>query len=90
MSVAASTLLATIDGSIVNVAFPTLVAELNTSFNVIQWVALAYLLAIATLTMSMGRLGDVVGKKRLYVLGIVVILIGLVLLLMPALRGRSV
>ncbi|HET8739489.1 MAG TPA: MFS transporter [Acidimicrobiia bacterium] len=76
MSVAASTLLATIDGSIVNVAFPTLVAELNTSFNVIQWVALAYLLAIATLTMSMGRLGDVVGKKRLYVLGIVVFTVG--------------
>ena len=69
-AVAASTILATIDASIVNVAFPTLVTELDTSFNVIQWVALAYLLTIATLTMGMGRLGDVVGKKRLFVGGI--------------------
>ncbi len=71
-AVAAATLLATIDGSIVNVAFPTLVTELGTSFNVIQWVALAYLLTIATLTMGMGRLGDVVGKKKLFVAGIVI------------------
>lgn len=75
-AVAASTLLATIDGSIVNVAFPTLVDELATSFNVIQWVALAYLLTIATLTMSMGRLGDVAGKKRLFVTGIAIFTIG--------------
>ncbi len=75
-AVAASTLLATIDGSIVNVAFPTLVDELDSSFNVIQWVALAYLLTIATLTMSMGRLGDVVGKKKLFIAGIVVFTLG--------------
>lgn len=70
-AVAASTIMATIDGSIVNVAFPTLVDELHTSFNVIQWVALGYLLTIATLTLGMGRLGDVVGKKKLFVGGLV-------------------
>jgi EmrB/QacA subfamily drug resistance transporter len=70
IAVAASTVLATIDASIVNVAFPTLVVELETSFNIIQWVALGYLLTIATLTMGMGRLGDVVGKKKLFVGGI--------------------
>lgn len=72
IAVAASTMLATIDGSIVNVAMPTLVDELDTSFNIIQWVALGYMLTIATLTMSMGRLGDVIGKKKLFVTGIVV------------------
>jgi EmrB/QacA subfamily drug resistance transporter len=72
IAVAASTILATIDASIVNVAFPTLVDELDTSFNVIQWVALGYLLTIATLTLGMGRLGDVVGKKKLFVAGLVV------------------
>lgn len=75
-AVASTTILATIDGSIVNVAFPTLVAELGTSFNVIQWVALAYFLTVATLTMSMGRLGDVVGKKRLFTTGIVIFTAG--------------
>ena len=72
VAVAASTILATIDASIVNIAFPTLVEELGTSFNIIQWVALAYMLTIATLTMGMGRLGDVVGKKELFVAGILV------------------
>lgn len=71
-AVAASTILATIDASIVNVAFPTLVDQLGTSFNIIQWVALAYMLTIATLTMGMSRLGDVVGKKTLFVTGIAI------------------
>ncbi|HEY7470405.1 MAG TPA: DHA2 family efflux MFS transporter permease subunit [Acidimicrobiia bacterium] len=72
VAIAASTILATIDASIVNVAFPTLVDELDTSFNVIQWVALGYLLTIATLTLGMGRLGDVLGKKKLYVTGLII------------------
>jgi EmrB/QacA subfamily drug resistance transporter len=70
-AIAASTTLATIDGAIVNVAFPTLVEELSTTFNVIQWVALGYLLTIATLTLGMGRFGDVVGKKRPFIVGLI-------------------
>ena len=68
-TVSVGVLLATIDASIVNVAFPTLVDELETTFNTIQWVALGYLLTIATLTLGMGRLGDVIGKKNLYAAG---------------------
>lgn len=71
-AVSMGVILATIDASIVNVAFPTLVDDLETSFNIIQWVALGYLLTIATLTLGMGRLGDVIGKKGLYVSGYVV------------------
>lgn len=68
-AVVAGILLATIDGSIVNIAFPTLVDSLDTTFNVVQWVSLAYLLTTATLTMGMSRLGDVVGKRKLYIAG---------------------
>lgn len=68
-TVSVGILLATIDGSIVNIAFPTLVEELDTTFNVIQWVSLGYLLTIATLTLGMGRLGDVVGKKVIHAAG---------------------
>lgn len=68
-AVSTGVILATIDGSIVNVAFPTLVEELDTTFHVIQWVALGYLLTIATFTLGMGRLGDVIGKKALYASG---------------------
>ena len=72
VAVATSVLLATIDGSIVNVALPTMRIDFDTSFNVIQWVALAYFLTMATLTLGVGRLGDVMGKKRIFLLGFAV------------------
>lgn len=75
-SVSMSIFLATIDGSIVNVALPTLVRELQTTFPVVQWVVLAYLLTITTLILSMGRLADMKGKKPLYSTGFVVFTVG--------------
>jgi EmrB/QacA subfamily drug resistance transporter len=64
--------LATIDGSIVNVALPTLVRAFDTEFAIVQWVVLAYLLTVTTLMLSVGRLGDMIGKKPLYAAGFVV------------------
>ena len=75
-AVSTGTLLATIDGSIVNVALPTLVRELQTDFATVQWVVLAYLLALATLLPSVGRLADMIGKKQIYTLGFVVFTLG--------------
>jgi EmrB/QacA subfamily drug resistance transporter len=63
--------LVTIDGTIVNVALPTLVRELNTDFATVQWVVLGYLLTLSTLLLSVGRLGDMVGKKPVYITGFV-------------------
>jgi EmrB/QacA subfamily drug resistance transporter len=71
--------LSTIDSSIVNVALPTLVRDLNTDFATVQWVVLAYLLGLATLLLSMGRLGDMIGKKPVYITGFVIFTIGSVL-----------
>ncbi|MDH3517717.1 MAG: MFS transporter, partial [Acidimicrobiia bacterium] len=68
-TVSIGVLLATIDGSIVNVALPTLVDEFGTTFAVIQWVSLGYLLTLATLTLGVGRLGDIIGKKKIYTAG---------------------
>ncbi len=68
--------LATIDASIVNVALPTLVRSFDTQFAVVQWVPLAYMLTLATLILSMGRLGDLHGKKRIYTIGMIVFTIG--------------
>ena len=75
-SVGMGIFLATVDGSIVNVALPTLVRELNTNFATVQWVVLGYLLTTTTLLLSMGRLGDMVGKKPVYLSGFVVFTIG--------------
>ena len=75
-AVSMGTLLATIDGSIVNVALPTLVRELKTNFSTVQWVVLAYLLTLAVLLLSIGRLADMIGKKRIYTVGFAVFTIG--------------
>ncbi len=61
--------LSTVDGSIVNLALPTLEEEFATSFSAVQWVVLAYLLTLATLVLAIGRLGDMIGKKRIYTTG---------------------
>ena len=78
-AVAMGLFLGTIDGSIVNVALPTLVRAFDTQFAVVQWVVLAYLLTITTLMLSVGRLGDMIGKKPLYATGFVVFTLGSVL-----------
>jgi EmrB/QacA subfamily drug resistance transporter len=68
--------LGTIDGSIVNVALPTLVDEFDTTFGVAQWVVLAYLLTQTTLTLGFGRLGDMIGKKPIFTTGFVIFTAG--------------
>ncbi|MCB8943721.1 MAG: MFS transporter [Ardenticatenaceae bacterium] len=75
-AIAMSLFLATIDGSIVNVALPTLVRELQTDFATVQWVVLGYLLVQTTLMLSMGRLGDMIGKKPIYTAGVVIFTLG--------------
>jgi EmrB/QacA subfamily drug resistance transporter len=70
-SVGMGVFLATIDASIVNIALPTFVNAFNTKFAVVQWVALSYMLTIATLILSMGRLGDLKGKKKIYLSGMI-------------------
>lgn len=75
-AVAMGIFLATIDGSIVNVALPTLVRAFDTDFALVQWVVLAYLLAVTTLMLSVGRLADMIGKKSLYTAGFVIFTAG--------------
>lgn len=76
LAVAMGIFLATIDGSIVNVALPTLTTSLNTNFAMVQWVVLAYLLTITTLLTIVGRLADMYGRKRLYTAGFVIFTFG--------------
>lgn len=78
-SVAMGIFLSTIDGSIVNVALPTLVTELHTDFATVQWVVLGYLLVVTTLMLGVGRLADMIGKKPLYAIGFVIFTTGSVL-----------
>ncbi|MBD0315341.1 MAG: MFS transporter [Nitrospiraceae bacterium] len=65
-----SMLLSSLGTSIANVGLPTLAQTFNTSFQAVQWIVLAYLLAITTLIVSVGRLGDITGRRRLLLAGI--------------------
>ena len=75
-AIAMGIFLATIDGSIVNVALPTLTVELNTDFSSVQWVVLSYLLTVTILQAIVGRLADMHGRKHLYNGGFVVFTVG--------------
>ncbi|MCB0200819.1 MAG: MFS transporter [Caldilineae bacterium] len=66
----------TVDSTIVNVALPTMVADFNTNFPTIQWVVLAFLLGLSVLMLSVGRLADMLGKKRIFLLGLVIFTAG--------------
>ena len=62
----------TIDTSIVNIALPTLIENLHTDFATVQWVGLSYILVVTSLVLGAARLGDMLGKKPLYLGGLVV------------------
>ncbi|MFE4104950.1 MFS transporter [Almyronema epifaneia] len=65
-------LMFTLDTSIVNVALPTFVRVFETQFSTVQWVVLSYLLVINALVLGAARWGDLIGKKPLYLGGLVV------------------
>ena len=77
-AVGMGTLLETIDASSINLALPTLVETFRIDFAVVQWVVLASVLTQSALMLVMGRLGDTLGKKRIFVAGFVVAGIGAV------------
>src|SRR3979411_288281 len=69
-SLSLSMLLSSLGTSIANVGFPTLAQAFDASFQEVQWIVLAYLLATTTLIVSVGRLGDITGRRRLLLAGI--------------------
>ncbi len=68
--------MATLDGSIVNVALPTLTEYFKTDITTIEWVVMAYLLTITSLLLSLGRISDMVGRKNIFAGGLAIFTIG--------------
>ena len=69
----------TLDAGIVTVSFPSLVDALNTDATTVVWVTLAYFTVGTGLLFTMGWIGDVMGRRKIYTLGIVVFTVGLAL-----------
>lgn len=65
-----------IDNSVLNVAIPYILRDLHTTFDGIQWVVSGYALIIATLLITVGRLGDIWGRKKVFLLGTILFAIG--------------
>lgn len=63
-------LLPSLGTSIANVALPTLAASFDATMAEVQWVVISYLLAVTSLIVGAGRLGDIVGRSRLLLMGI--------------------
>jgi EmrB/QacA subfamily drug resistance transporter len=63
------TVMGPLDGSIANVALTTIGRVFATSVDTVEWVLLAYLLAMASTVAMFGRLGDTIGQKRIYLIG---------------------
>lgn len=64
-----------IDGTIVNVALPTLAEEFDVSSTDIEWIAIVYLLALAAVIPAAGWLGDRFGTKRMFVIALAVFVV---------------
>ncbi len=63
--------MAMLDGTIVNVALPRIGAEFTASVTDLQWILNGYLLALASLILIAGSLGDRFGRRRVYVIGVI-------------------
>ena len=61
-----------VDVTIVNVALPSIQRALGSSFEDLQWVVDAYALALAALLLASGSLADLLGRKRVFVVGLVI------------------
>ena len=74
--VCVSIFLVVIDASIVNVAFPTIGADLNTTDAVLSWILTAYNVTVASLLLLAGRTADRLGRKRVFLISVGVFTLG--------------
>ena len=58
-----------VDSRSVTIALPTISLHFGLSLDVVQWIPLAYQLTIVGLVLSMARLGDMLGRKKVYTVG---------------------
>ncbi len=73
--VCVGTFLGVVDNSITNIALPTMSEEFGRSADDVVWVALSFIVVSTGLSLTMGRLGDIYGRKMLYVVGFFILTI---------------
>jgi len=79
LTVSIGTFMATLDASIVNISLPRLSEVFDTEPSVVLWVTVAYLLVSVGLMLALGKVGDLLGRKKVYIIGLTVFTMGLIL-----------
>jgi len=65
-----------LDGNVVNLAMPTIIRQFHANLSQMEWISNAYLLTFAVFLITLGRLGDQVGRKKLFLSGMVLFTLG--------------
>ena len=76
LALAIGTFTSVADFGSLNVTMPTIAEHFGTDLPTTQWVLIGYALAISALLLPMGRLSDIVGRKRVYVTGFAIFVVG--------------
>ena len=65
-----------LDTTIINVSIRNIIGDLHTNLKAVQWVITGYSLVLAAFTITGGRLGDIFGRKRMFMVGAVIFGVG--------------
>jgi multidrug resistance protein len=76
LNIAIGIYMSTLDASIVNISLPTIIKSLNTHLTAVAWVVMAYLIVITGCLLLVGRLSDLFGQRKIYLLGFLTFTIG--------------
>ena len=85
--IAAAQLMIVLDATIVNVALPHIQRALGFSGAGLEWIVTAYSLAFGSLLLLGGRLGDIYGRRRIFIIGVSVFSLGSLSAASPPPRG---
>jgi len=79
LTVIVGTFLGRLDQTIVNLALPKIITDFNITVSAAGWIATAYILANAIFVPIWGKLGDTIGRKKVYIIGFAIFILGSVL-----------
>ena len=76
LNISIGVFMSTLDASIVNISLPTIIESLHTDLRTVAWVVMAYLIIITGCLLLMGRLADLFGQGRIFLLGFLIFTLG--------------
>lgn len=76
LSISLATFMAGLDGTIVNIALPTISEAFHVSSTTVSWVATAYLLVMAGCVLVFGKISDIIGFKKVFLIGFIIFTLG--------------